>query len=89
MLGVATGRLAALWRYDESLPEGKKSKGILAEVGRKKRAPKATRVVVLPEKPEPKEKPAKEKPAKPAKKKPAKKRAKKAPEQIEIAPGSE
>lgn len=28
MLAVATGRLAALWRYDASLPDGKESKGV-------------------------------------------------------------
>lgn len=45
MLAVATGRLAALWRYDESLPEGKTSKGILAISGRKKRAPKSPKIM--------------------------------------------
>lgn len=40
MLVVATGRLAALWRYDKTLPEGKATKGILTVVGRKKRAEK-------------------------------------------------
>lgn len=38
MLTVATGRLAALWRYDDSLPEGKTSKGILVPKGNRKRA---------------------------------------------------
>lgn len=48
MLGVATGRLAALWRYDDSVPEGKSNKGILVVGGRKKRAPKSPRISVLP-----------------------------------------
>lgn len=48
MLGVATGRLSALWRYDDSLPVGKQSKGILQSVGRKKRAPKSKRISILP-----------------------------------------
>lgn len=70
MLGVATGRLSALYRYDESLPEGKTTKGILQLSGRKKRAPKSPKISTLV--------PASaaaetEKPAK----KPAKKRAKK------------
>jgi hypothetical protein len=46
MLVVATGRLAALWRYDESLPEGKLTKGILTLSGRKKRAPKTPKIVM-------------------------------------------
>lgn len=37
MLTIATGRLAALWRYDDSLPEGKTSKGVMVP-GRRKRA---------------------------------------------------
>lgn len=49
MLGVAAGRLKALWRYDDKLPEGKSNLGILTVVGRKKRAEKSkaisTRVV--------------------------------------------
>lgn len=49
MLGVATGRLAALWRYEESVPEGKTSKGVLQIAGRKKRAPKSAKITVLPE----------------------------------------
>jgi len=97
MLGVATGRLLALWRYDESLPEGKATKGILQAAGRKKRAPKSARIVVLPESKEAKEpkkerKERKPKAAKEPKKEPkSKKRAPKAksqPEeskQIEIA----
>lgn len=89
MLGVATGRLLALWRYDESLPEGKHSKGILTEAGRKKRAPKSQRIVVLPdsgeeEKPKAKkakaEKPKAERKPKPKKRAPKKTKA----EQIEI-----
>lgn len=49
MLVVATGRLAALWRYDESVPEGKTTKGILALAGpRKKRAPKTPKISLLP-----------------------------------------
>lgn len=47
MLGVATGRLAALWRYDDSLPEGKSTKGILQLSGRKKRAPKSPKISTL------------------------------------------
>lgn len=65
MLVVATGRLAALWRYDESVPEGKKNKGILGLTGRKKRAPKTPKIVIpdasvvapKPEKPAKKRKP--------------------------------
>lgn len=37
MLAVATGRLAALWRYDNSLPDGKSSKGVRVP-GKKKAA---------------------------------------------------
>jgi hypothetical protein len=48
MLVVAAGRLAALWRYDDSLPEGKTSKGVLTATGRKKRAPKTPRIVTEP-----------------------------------------
>lgn len=48
MLGVATGRLNALWRYDKTLPDGKATKGILRLVGRKKRAPKSARISTLP-----------------------------------------
>lgn len=47
MLAVATGRLAALWRYDESLPEGKTTKGVLTSTGRKKRAPKTPKIAAL------------------------------------------
>ena len=84
MLGVATGRLAALWRYETSLPEGKTTKGILTIQGRKKRAEKSKKISVLPPPPneEEVEKPAKKR-AKPAKKPasaaPAKKPAKKKP----------
>ena len=46
MLVVATGRLAALWRYDESVPEGKTNKGVLGLVGRKQRAPKSPKIAV-------------------------------------------
>lgn len=76
MLIVATGRLAALWRYDETLPEGKTTKGILAVVGRKKRAPKTPKIAV----------PTDDQEVAP-KKRPARKRKPKAPkaEQIEIA----
>lgn len=87
MLGVATGRLLALWRYDESLPEGKTNKGILQTAGRKKRAPKSTKITVLPD--SVKSERAAEKPEKkPAKRKSAKKRKPKkdaTPEQVEIA----
>ncbi len=37
MLTIATGRLAALWRYEESVPEGKSSKGVMV-AGKRKRA---------------------------------------------------
>lgn len=70
MLIVATGRLAALWRYDESVPEGKTTKGILTLAGpRKKRAPKTPKIAPPIERAE-----ASEPPAKP-KRKAAKKRA--------------
>ena len=70
MLGVATGRLAALWRYDKSVPEGKTSKGILKPASdRKKRAEKVARISTLVFGS------GEEAPKKPAKKKPAKKRA--------------
>lgn len=69
MLVVATGRLAALWRYDESLPEGKQSKGVLAATGRKKRAAKTPKIAPPVERavkeaaePKPKRKAAKRKP---------------------------
>ena len=88
MLGVATGRLAALWRYETSLPDGKTTKGILTVQGRKKRADKSKRISVLPPPPDEEEaaKPTKKR-AKPAKKAPkssaaptaAKKPAKKKP----------
>ena len=78
MLGVATGRLAALWRYDESLPEGKTTKGILALQGRKKRAEKTAKISILPESADKVAKPAKKvsktAASEPSKKKPAKKR---------------
>ena len=41
MMAVATGRLAALWRYDDTLPEGKTSKGIFELHGKKKPAARA------------------------------------------------
>lgn len=63
MLGVATGRLAALWRYDDSLPDGKKTKGVLGLVGRKQRAPKSAKIVIPP--PDESPKPKASKPAKP------------------------
>src|SRR6266571_2800751 len=62
MLIIATGRLAALWRYDESLPEGKLNKGVLTLVGRKKRAPKTARIAALSELVKVAEKVAKPKP---------------------------
>lgn len=49
MLIVATGRLAALWRYDSSLPDGKQTKGILRLAGRKKRAPKSPKIAPVAE----------------------------------------
>ena len=84
MLVVATGRLAALWRYDESVPEGKKTKGILTLAGpRKKRAPKTPKIVLATdgEPAKPAKKPAakrvkSDKPAKTVAKKRAKKAAK-------------
>lgn len=96
MLGVATGRLAALWRYDDSLAEGKTTKGILTTVGKKKRAEKTARISILPEshtaakREKPTKKPAKRSAAseKPAKNKPAKKRKAKPvkeAEQLEIS----
>jgi|SRR5213083_816730 len=77
MLVVATGRLAALWRYDESVPEGKPNKGVLALVGRKKRAPKTPKISPPADTAQPK-KPAKKRKSAPKKRKPA-------PEQTEIA----
>lgn len=74
MLVVATGRLAALWRYDDSLPEGKKTKGVLALAGRKKRAPKSPKIAPAAAPAE-----APEKPAKAAKKRKPKAKAPKAP----------
>lgn len=77
MLAVATGRLTALWRYDETLPEGKRTKGILTTAGRKKRAERSKPIPaaasVSGSKVE--EKPRKTKPRKP----------RKAPKQIEMA----
>lgn len=46
MLTVATGRLAALGRYADSLPEGKSSKGILIVKGNRKRAERSAPVKV-------------------------------------------
>lgn len=77
MLGVATGRLAALWRYDESVPEGKTSKGILSTVGKKKRAEKTARISILPESHKPASAADKSEKKKRAKKKIEKKSAKK------------
>lgn len=48
MLNVATGRLTALWRYDDSLPEGKRTKGVLTTVGRKKRADRSKAIKAAP-----------------------------------------
>ena len=79
MLVVATGRLAALWRYDESVPEGKENKGVLTLAGRKKRAPKTPKIALPAESaapPEPKKTPKKK-----AKRKPKREKG----EQIEIA----
>lgn len=44
MLIVATGRLLALRRYEDTLPEGKATKGVLSLAGRKKRAPKSPKI---------------------------------------------
>ena len=86
MLGVATGRLNALWRYDDSLPVGKQTKGILQISGKKKRAPKVARISVLPLQDDtetPRKKPKKQTKAAPSAKnksaKPTKKSAKKSP----------
>lgn len=81
MLIVATGRLAALYRYDDSLPEGKYSKGILALASpRKKRAPKTPKIApsVTAETKEAAPKTAK-------KRKPAKRKPKTKAQQTEIA----
>lgn len=48
MMGVAAGRLKALWRYDDSLPEGKANKGILIAKGNRKRAERSKAIVTLP-----------------------------------------
>jgi type IV secretory pathway VirB10-like protein len=48
MLIIATGRLAALWRYENTLPDGKVTKGILTLAGRKKRAPKTPKIAAAP-----------------------------------------
>jgi hypothetical protein len=81
MLIVATGRLAALWRYDDSLPEGKTTKGVFALSGRKKPAAKtpkiAPKVEVEASEPKPKAKPK-------AKRKPKPKADKPKSEQLEI-----
>lgn len=69
MLIVATGRLKALGRYTDTLPEGKRKKGILTTIGRKKRAPKSPKIAPVltaavneVAKPKPKRKRAKRKP---------------------------
>ena len=46
MLGVATGRLTALKRYADTVPEGKSSKGVMVPSGRKKRAERSKPVKV-------------------------------------------
>lgn len=51
MLGVATGRLNALGRYRDSVPEGKSSKGVMAPTGRKKRAEPVKPIKVVTEAP--------------------------------------
>lgn len=84
MLIVATGRLAALWRYDESVPEGKPNKGVLGLVGRKKRAPKSPKIAPPVDASEA-EKPAKKRESAPKKRKSPSKKRKPAPEQTEIA----
>jgi len=74
MLGVATGRLLALGRYTSTLPDGKKTKGILALAGRKKRAEKSPKISTLAppaENSEKSDKPAKKRKAKKRKPKPA------------------
>ena len=47
MLGIATGRLAALWRYGTSLPEGKATKGVMV-AGRRKRAERTKPIRIPP-----------------------------------------
>lgn len=52
MLGVATGRLNALWRYDKTLPEGKTTKGVMVP-GKRKRAERAKAIsTIIPKAPE-------------------------------------
>lgn len=58
MLTVATGRLSALWRYDESLPEGKATKGVFELRARKKPAEKSPRIGAEAAAEKPKRKPA-------------------------------
>jgi hypothetical protein len=70
--------LAALWRYDESLPEGMSNKGVLTTAGRKRRAERAKPINAAA-------KPVRE-PKNPKPPKPRKPRARKAkPEQTELA----
>lgn len=47
MLAVATGRLSALWRYEDSVPEGKKTKGVFELRARKKVAEKTAKIDAL------------------------------------------
>ena len=87
MLVVATGRLMALWRYDESVPEGKRNKGILTLAGRKKRAEKSPKISL------PADAQAEAKPKRARKRAAAKKAAKQAKskpsEQLEIVTAAE
>lgn len=47
MLAVGAGRLAALWRYDDTLPEGKNTKGVFELRARKKPAEKTSKIDAL------------------------------------------
>src|SRR5215831_3107047 len=80
MLGVATGRLLALGRYDKTLPEGKRTKGVLTLAGRKKRAEKSPKISTLVPASAEAEKPAKKR--KSAKKRKPKSKSAAQPEQL-------
>lgn len=84
MLGVATGRLTALWRYDDKLPEGKSNLGVLKLAGKKKRAEKSAAIVTRVGE----DKPVKPKAGKP-KRKAAKRKTKSKPAESEAAVAAE
>lgn len=84
MLGVATGRLTALWRYDDKLPEGKSSLGILVPSGRKKRAEKSAAISTRVAEDKPKRAPKKA-----AKRKSANRKSKAKPVESEAAIAAE